>query len=111
MKYIINRIYESKEVKIRLLFMLLLNNKKLFDFLFEILHRMPYLYKLPEQKRTQLEKELEPVNFFKDGHFTISNPTANYITDFKTFWEAEEANLILFKKEINLLLSEMVEEV
>ena len=29
-KYITNKIYEGKEVKIRLLFMLLLNNKKLF---------------------------------------------------------------------------------
>lgn len=98
MKYIINRIYESKEVKIRLLFMLLLSNKKLFDFLYEVLHRIPYLYKLPEQKRNSLDKELEPVNFFKDGHFNIINSTANYIADFKAFWEAEEANLLLFKK-------------
>ena len=33
MKYIMNRIYEGKEVKIIILFMLLLNNKKVFNFL------------------------------------------------------------------------------
>ena len=58
MNYIVNKIYESKEVKIRLLFMLLLNNKKLFDFLSLIIQRMPHLYKHPDNKREGLEKEL-----------------------------------------------------
>ena len=40
-----NKIYEGKEVKIRLLFMLMLNSKQLFSFLNEILERIPYLYK------------------------------------------------------------------
>jgi len=87
MRYIMNKIYEGKEVKIRLLFMLMLNNKKLFAFLNQILERIPYLYKNIEKKKASIDKELEPVDFFKDGQFTITASNTNYIEEFKIFWE------------------------
>ena len=51
------------------------------------------------------------MDFFKDGHFTITASNNNYIADFKQFWEEEQSKLILFKKEVKAVLTEMVEEV
>lgn len=45
MKYIMKKIYEGKEVKIRIYFALLLHNKKLFLFFDSLLVGMGYLYK------------------------------------------------------------------
>jgi hypothetical protein len=40
---------------------------------------MPYLYKDPEHKKNGLQKEIEPVDFFKDGQFSITTTNTNYI--------------------------------
>ena len=54
MKYIMNRIYEGKEVKIRIFFMLLLENKKMFDFLDYVPENLGYLYHDPTAKIERL---------------------------------------------------------
>ena len=79
MKYIMHKIYQGKEVKIRLLFMLLLSNKKLFDFIYEVINKLPHLYINAKEKLKGIEAEIEPVSFFKDGLFKIITITPNYI--------------------------------
>ena len=59
--------------------MLLLNNKKLFDFIHEVIRKLPHLYTNPKEKLLGIEAELEPVSFFKDGQFKIITVTPNYI--------------------------------
>jgi len=86
MKYIMSKIYEGKEVKLRLLFMLLLNNKKLFEFINTVIEKVPYLYNNPREKVKSIDGELEPIAFFKDGQFKIFTVTPNYIEEFKLFW-------------------------
>jgi hypothetical protein len=48
MKYIHNKIYENREVKVRIFMMLLLNSKKIFHFLQEVPNRIPKLYANPK---------------------------------------------------------------
>jgi hypothetical protein len=59
--------------------MLLLNNKKLFDFIYEVINKLPHLYTNPVEKLKGIDSELEPVSFFKDGQFKIITVTPNYI--------------------------------
>ena len=78
--------------------MLLLENKKMFEFLEYIPEHLSYLYNDAKKKSERLEKDIQPVDFFKDGQFNVISTTDNYIADFKQFWEEEEVRVMLFKK-------------
>ena len=91
--------------------MLLLRNKKFFQFVSILVDKVPYLYKYPEEKRKTFDKELELVSFFRDGQYNITTMNPNYIADFVSFWQAEQTKKTLFKKELKLIVQEMVEEV
>ena len=44
-----------------------------------VIHRLPHLYINANEKLKSLDGELEPVAFFRDGHFKIFTVTPNYI--------------------------------
>lgn len=101
MSFIMKKIYQGKDVKLRIYFVLLLHTKKLFSFFDEVLKKMDYLYKNIAEKKVKMEKDIAPLSFFKDGQYVIQS---QYITDFNHFREEEEMKKIMMQKDIKSLL-------
>jgi len=53
MSFIIRKIYEGRDIKMRIYFVLLLHTKKLFNFFDSLFSKMGYLYKNIAEKKAK----------------------------------------------------------
>lgn len=93
MAYIINKVYEVAEKKIRIFFALLIQTRRLFEVLYLIINDLAYLYIDGEKKKTTFEADVSQLKFLKDGQIEVESI---YVKEFQAYLvEIREQQLAL----------------
>jgi hypothetical protein len=91
MSYIIDKVYEVAEKKIRIFFALLLQTRKLFQVLHSIVYDLHELYLAPEQKKKTFEADIAQLSFLRDGQIEVDSV---YVKEFNEYLLAMKLTVI-----------------
>jgi hypothetical protein len=73
MRFIVERVYEVADKKIRIFLALLIHTRQIFRVLEAVLKKLPHLYRDIEAKRQSFENDIAPVSFLRDAQVEIES--------------------------------------
>ena len=108
MSYIINKVYEVAEKKIRIFFALLIQTRRLFEVLYFIVNDLAYLYVDGEMKKKGFEADVSQLKFLKDGQIEVE---AIYVKEVQAYLVEIREQQLALKMTVNEVLRSIVDQV